>query len=33
MNVLINNANVVPAENNDEQEWSMLRVMDGASED
>ena len=32
MNVLINNANVAPADNDDEQEWSMLRLMDGASE-
>ena len=32
MKVLINNANVAPAENDDEQEWTMFSLMDGASE-
>ena len=33
MNVLINNANVAYAENDDEKEWSILRLEDGATED
>ena len=32
MNVLVDNANVAPAENDDEQEWTMLGLVDGASE-
>ena len=33
MEVLIDNANVAPHENDDEQEWTMFSLVDGASED
>ena len=33
MKVLINQANVSPAENNDEQEWTIFSLGDGASDD
>ena len=33
MKVLIHNANVVPNENDDEQEWTMFSLTDGASKD
>ena len=33
MKVLVDNANVAPAENGDEQEWTMFNLVNGASED
>ena len=33
MKVLIYNANVAPAENDDKQDWTMFSLVDGASED
>ena len=33
MKVLIDNANVAPAENGDEQEWNMFSLAQGASDD
>ena len=33
MKVLIDNANVAPAENGDEQEWTMFSLAQGASDD